>query len=375
MHNSRYTPPARYRTSLLAMPVLLLGLASTGSMAAEAPTSTTTAEIPAGSCAFADVQNAVAAAKDGQTVVIPAGDCDWADNELVIRTGIELKGAGRDNTKLRRTAILTSPKFLVRFECYGDNTKPVAFSGITLVGAYEPSSEDRGLGLIGGCVDFRVARSAFTNFVFAGVEVRGGERQRGVIYKNNFLNNYHQKVHNLGYGVAVYGNDEWPALAFGSEHAVFVEDNIMYGNRHHIASNSGARYVFRYNTVQADDRTKDFQQIDAHGKTFSKFGTRSFEIYKNTISTNLISGRNFAAIGIRGGEGVIFKNTFNTGIAYPIKLMKEGGACQDKLVYIWETPDSAVSSECATTVGLNREYVLSERPDYKPYQYPHPLAK
>ncbi|AVR95041.1 hypothetical protein [Pseudoduganella armeniaca] len=394
MNNTEYMHTAGFRGLLPAGAMLLLGLASVNAMAAGQATLPSATSTTAWSCSFTDVKAVVdvavvTAKKDltnNQTVIIPAGDCDWADNELYIPVGMELKGAGRDQTILRRTAILTSNKYLVRFDCSGNDPRPARFSGITMVGAYEPKSEDKGLGLIGGCRDFQVARSRFMNFVFAGVEVREGvevpgrKHQRGVIYDNIFLNNYHQKVRNLGYGVAVFGDGSWPALELGTEEAVYVEDNIMYGNRHHIAANAGARYVFRYNTVQADDRTKDFAQIDAHGQTeTNQHGTRSWEIYNNDISTNLTSGQNSAAIGIRGGDGVIFANKFGTGIKRPVWFMKEkelcGNADQTREAYIEGLPATAVVSDCPSDVREGREYFLSQRPGYEEYQHPHRLAK
>ena len=124
----------------------------------------------AASCSYPAVQAAVAAAQAGDTVTIPAGDCDWADKQLTIKAGIAIKGAGRDATVLRRTAAMTGNNYLISYDC--SKGGQAAFSDMTLVGADLPTSEDRGLGLIGGCMDFTVTRSKFAHFVFAGVEVR-----------------------------------------------------------------------------------------------------------------------------------------------------------------------------------------------------------
>jgi hypothetical protein len=343
--------------------------------------------VTAASCSYTDVQAAVAGAQAGQTVAIPAGDCDWTNNQLVVNAGIAIQGAGSDATILRRTAAMTGNNYLVRFDCY--NGRQAKFSDMTLVGANLASSQDRGLGLIGGCIDFTVARAKFTHFVFAGVEVRGGAAQRGVIFSSQFIDNYNSTVHNLGYGVVVFGDGSWPNLELGSANAVFVEDNYMMGNRHHIASNNGARYVFRHNTAIATDLTKDFPQVDAHGHTASDItphGTRSWEVYDNQFTAQLTSGLNRAATGMRGGDGIIARNTYGTNIAYPVEFSIEGAmdtqVCdaphlqdQIKQAYIAETGLVTVLAGCSTSyIRENIEYFTGTLPaNYTPYTYPHPL--
>lgn len=351
---------------------------------AHAQTSTTTAVANAGtvtaaSCAFPAVQTAVYAAKVGQTVAIPAGDCDWGANQLVVLAGISLKGAGMNMTTLRRTAAVPVNTYLIRVDC--GNGKQVKVSDMTLVGANLPKSQDRGLGLLYGCVDFVVSSMKFTKFVFAGVEIRGAQRQRGVIHNSEFIDNYNATVRNLGYGIVVFGDGTWPALELGTQNAIFVEDNYMVGNRHHIAANNGARYVFRYNFAQANDLTKDYSQVDAHGLSSATRGTRSYEIYYNKFYAVVSKGRNSAAVGIRGGDGVIYNNTYDTNtIAYPVLLMLEAAACgtypvQDQIrnTVIAEDIPNAVTSQCAKSVALNRDYFVKAKAGYKPYFYPHPL--
>jgi len=364
-----------YLSALLPAVGACAGQGSTGGTPSAAVTPAT---VKLASCTFPTVQAAVSAAVPGQTVVLPAGTCDWGANQLAIRAGIALKGAGIDATILKRTAAVAVNTYLVRFDC--SNGLQAKFSDMTLVGADLPYSEDRGLGLTNGCVDFAVWNAKFTKFVFAGVEISGSAKQRGVVYNSQFIDNYNSTVHNLGYGIVVFGDGTWPALELGSANAVFVEDNTMSGNRHHIAANGGARYVFRHNTGIANDLTKDFPQVDAHGLSSSPRGTRSWEVYENRFSATLSSGRNFAGVGMRGGDGVIFNNTYSANIAYPVALILEGAACgtypvQDQITqaFIQESVPNAVSSRCEPSIALNREYFLGTKPGYKPYTYPHPL--
>jgi hypothetical protein len=210
------------------------------------------------------------------------------------------------------------------------------------------------------------------------MEVRGAMAQRGVIYNNEFLDNYNSTLRNLGYGIVIFADGTWPELELGTQNAIFVEDNYMAGNRHHIASNNSARYVFRYNVTQANDLTKDFQQIDAHGYSSAQRGTRSWEIYNNKFFANTTTGRNFAAIGVRGGDGVIFNNTYGDKITNPVILMAEGGTCgtypvQDQIRQAYISEAVNVTNQCTSMVVVNRDYFLTARSGYTPYTYPHPL--
>lgn len=336
--------------------------------------------VTAASCSASAVQTAVDAATTGTTVQIPAGNCNWGRAQVTVPGGIHLRGAGKDVTLIRRGGAVPESAYLVRFDC--SNGQRATLSDMTLAGYNNSGVYDKGLGLMNGCVDFRVFNAKFTGFVFSAIEVRGAIKQRGVIYENDFINNYNGTVRNLGYGVVVYGDGTWPALELGTQNAVFVEDNTMSGNRHHIASNNSSRYVFRHNTVIATDLTKDYAMTDAHGKSSSPAGSRSYEIYNNTYKANLTSGRVFAAIGIRGGDGVIFNNTIapSNVIAYPIVLSLEGYSCgtypapyQVRQAWIWNNNAGAITNRCTASIQPGRDYFTSAKPGYVPYAYPHPL--
>lgn len=330
------------------------------------------------SCTFSAVQAAVNAAASGTTVNIPAGDCDWGTQQLTVPGGITLRGAGKDKTTIRRVGSVPESRYLVAFNC--SNGQRAGFSDMTLVGNGNGAITDKGLGLLNGCVDFTVANSKFTKFIFSAVEVVGPVKQRGVIYKNDFIDNYNNSVRNLGYGVVVYGDGSWPALELGTQNAIFIEDNYMSGNRHHVASNNSSRYVFRHNTVIATDVTKDFAMADAHGLSSSPRGSRSWEIYNNNFSANLSSGRVYAAIGIRGGDGVIFNNTMSSNIARPVVLELEGSSCgtypakdQTRQAWIWNNNPSTIDNTCTSSIQAGRDYFTSAKSGYTPYAYPHPL--
>jgi hypothetical protein len=182
----------------------------------------------------------------------------------------------------------------------------------------------------------------------------------------------------------VYGGGTWPTLALGSANAVYAEDNYFSGNRHNLASNNASRYVFRHNTVIATDAVKDFAMTDAHGKSSSPRGSRSWEIYENTYSATLTSGRERTAIGMRGGDGVAFNNTMTSNIAYPIELQVEGFTCgaypgpdQIRSAYFWNNSTNGlvngIVNDCPASIQNGRDVFTVSKPGYVPYTYPHPL--
>jgi len=347
---------------------------------------TSQATLDARSCEFDAVSNAVGMAHPGATVAIPAGDCNWGVRQLDVPGNVSLRGAGRELTTLRRAGNIQGSGYMIAFDCSQGGAPH--FSGLTLIGNGDGAIQDKGLGLLHGCIDFVVAKSSFRNFVFSAVYVGDSENQRGVIYDNNFIDNYSAKLANLGYGVVVYGGGTWPELRLGTKDAVFVEDNFFSGNRHNIASNNGSAYVFRHNTVVGQDPAKDFAMTDAHGLSSSTRGSRSYEIYGNRYSANLKHGLQRSAIGIRGGDGVIFDNVVADKISRAIELDEEGFACgvypgQDQIrsLYIWNNSyeraddrfEAGIDNQCPASIGLNRDYFLKARPAYRPFGYPHPL--
>ena len=361
--------------------------ASVAALVVPAPTSMTAAVISgpivtAANCSASAVSSAVSSVAGGGTVNIPAGDCNWGTTQVNVPAGIYLHGAGIDVTIIRRVGSVANNNYLIAFNC--SNGQRVMLSDMTLMGNYDPGIQDNGLGLMQGCVDFKIFNTKFTHFIFSGLYIGSTEVQRGVIYKNDFIDNYRTEVHNLGYGIVVYGGGTWPGLELGSQNAVFAEDNYFSGNRHNLASNNGSRYVFRHNTVIATDPVKDFAMTDAHGKSSSPRGSRSWEIYENTYSANLSSGRERTAIGMRGGDGVAFNNTMTSNIAYPIEIQVEGFSCgsypgpdQIRSAYFWNNSTNGLAggilNDCSSSLQLGRDYFVTSRPGYTPFTYPHPL--
>ncbi len=336
--------------------------------------------IEAQSCAFSSIKEAVQTAIDSKTnslIIIPSGTCDWTSNVLKIPGGISLKGAGKTSTVLQGNPGTNAT--LITVDCSNGKTSRV--SDMTLIGKGDATTLDGGLAFLNGCADFMVFNSTFRDFVGSGITVRGNAR--GVIFQNDFLDNYRADPTRMatGYGVVVYGNGTWPPLELGTANAVFVESNHFSGNRHSIASNNGSRYVFRYNTVIGVDLTRDFSMVDAHGLTYSPRGSRSWEIYNNTFTTkHLTPNHARSVVGIRGGDGVMFNNTLTNPatVVTMIELWAENastypGPDQMTSGYFWNNTPNTIRNSASNILAEGRDYFLYARPGYTPYTYPHPL--
>ncbi|MBL8299814.1 MAG: hypothetical protein JNN30_15865 [Rhodanobacteraceae bacterium] len=370
----------------------------------------------AADCSAGAVQAALNAVPDGGTVQIPAGTCDWGASRVTTTKSVRFRGAGAGLTTFLRTAPVTEvevnagTQFMLTFDCQ-NTTKQVEISDVSLQGNDSLQSEadrlvdnDNGLYLANSCVDFRIHDVDLRDFSIAALTVRGAN-SRGVVYWSDFISNFKCQPDPLsceGYGVVIYGdaNQAWPALSLGSNQAVFVEDSYLDDNRHNVASNQASRYVLRHSTMVTTQRTRNFGMVDAHGRNPSyPPGSRSWEVYRNTFKTRPLS-MIATGISMRGGDGVIFGNSFNAStfsgqlranIPAIAWLTDESGCTaawpvtnQTREAYLWdndwrgpppgyEGPAVRVGSSCVNHIRENSEFFLSPRPSYTPYIYPHPL--
>jgi PKD repeat protein len=347
-----------------------------------------------------DIQSAVNQAKDGDTIIIPSGSYSFNGTVRIIDKDIYIKGAGINNTILRKTGTSSSNKEM--FEVYMHGKKGITFSDFKLVDIYGPYSQTDssqytiGIRLKYGVWNFRVHDMEFEGFGFAGVrceEYSGTDpsvtwwKQRGVIYDCRFIDCF---MPGVGYGVSVFGGNEknWmEPLDLGSAWFVFVEDCYFENCRHCVTSGYGARYVARYNTINGN--RDNARSIDAHGYDSKNdtHATRAWEIYENDI---ILYGTSGGGIGVSGGDGVIWNNTLNGAkdgcyirLTSSIVPPECSYPCTEQIrdSYIWgNIKDGAiwnvtVLSEEQDIIQENRYYYEYEKPGYVPYAYPHPLRQ
>jgi hypothetical protein len=331
-----------------------------------------------------DVQQIADAADLAGEVRLPEG-CYRMTSTVTLPPGIHLVGAGADKTILYREPGRLYSQPMLSVNGRGNASSGTQISGLALVGVRDTNDLGQDYGIILSNVpDFRVDHCYFEGFGFAAVRVEGASY--GVVDHSIFVDNFKQGINNLGYGVVVYGDGHWDEeVQPVGNHATFVEDGLFVGNRHAIAANAGAYYVFRYNQVMHNVVACS---VDAHGMGYgSAHGTRYIEIYNNVIEDPVYD---WCGIGIRGGSGVIFGNTIK-GYKNPILLILEWGTPdslkaeypafdQVRDLYIWDNHISGGSSKPRVDetgkgfIEPERDYFTEAKPGYEPSVYPHPLA-
>lgn len=334
--------------------------------------------IMAGSGIMSDIQIAVNKSHYGDTVEIPEGYF-LLKGTVFIKCGIYLHGAGEDKTVLSQDPVFKNEFWIFRID--GRNGKKIRISDITIKGRSPEATP--GILLENNPKNIRIDHCKFEKCTKRAIEIHGNAN--GVIDHNKFINNWYTAI-------VIYGNglSAWlKPLQLGNEDAIFVEDNYFEQNNvpditmaHHIASNNGSKYVFRYNIINDGDMAS--HAIDAHGLKFGgERGSRSYEIYNNKITAT----HRWAGINIRGGDGVIFNNTFYGDFVSPIHLMYEGlngddsckYPCKDQIryLYIWNNVYKGKLVEVYVRQPLiiqnERDFNTIKMPGFVPFKYPHPL--
>lgn len=329
---------------------------------------------------LSDLQKAINRAEINDTVKVPAGDF-LIKGTIYLKGGVSLFGAGEGKTIFRHDPIFKDEFWIFRTDC--KNGRFVRFSGFTIIGRTPDLTP--GILIENATGEFRIDHCEFESCSRRAIEIHG--KSTGVIDHNRFIDNWTTAIVIYGEGQRAWEEN----YKLGGDEAIFVEDNFFIQKIvsdismcHHIASNNGSRYVFRYNTIEDGELAS--HAIDAHGNKFGwERGSRSYEIYNNKI----YAVHRWAGINIRGGDGVIFNNEFRGDFVSPVHLMYEGRQGDDKCnypcldqirsLYIWGNKYNGkpvqVYVRQPLIIANNRDYVIGKMPGYIPYRYPHPLVK
>ena len=392
-------------------------------------------------------------ANEGDIIVLPEGKFSYS-NSLEFTKLVSLIGAGKDKTILYRPESTSDSsllnKYFFRWKIERDSSSHLVISDFTLKSKISAGNDNLGGSLatdygiiINQAVDFVITDCRFEYFGFAAVSIRHKDLlARGLIYNNQFYHNYKGDGLGLGYGVVVYGeNNQWAEVPkFGSENFIFIEDNYFEAHRHAIAGGGCGLYVARYNTIKNNFVSHAIDMHEARSTTGNNaYATRATEIYNNTLSNDTYldnvpvsdnppwhdagNGRTGGnalsshAIGIRGGEVLIFNNQisyykyaivfsaiyhsetgdqnvyplktqigYRSAISFGINDTGTDAAHGDGDAYIWNNNLKAYGPENVPYNTLfrnsntemlqeNRDYHFTEKPGYMPYTYPHPLRR
>jgi hypothetical protein len=282
--------------------------------------------VNAASCSSSDVQAAINAASSGDTVVVPSGTCTWTTAVTVSGKAVTLQGqtvcSGTPPSSCTDSTIISlSVASGQTFNIICSPTNFVTIQGFTF--KYPGGNGSNGALGIGGTSwppsgpSFRFTNSHVVmntgnnnNSLFSGIGMA-----YGLIDHILFVN---QDTASSSGTFGVFGDSNtkgflsWQTpLAFGTNQAVYFEDNTFtYGGTDTEGpwdGYSGARLVFRYNTVTNS-------HVGGHGTdSGNDRSTFSAEIYANTFTNN--AGAINAGVS-RGGTYLLWGNTFNGSTGY-----------------------------------------------------------
>ncbi len=358
------------------------------------------ATISASSCSESAVRSAIDSASNGDTVTVPAGSCSW-NSGFTISKGIHLKGAGPTSTKINMGGTLRISK---------NANHSIELSGF----AFSKSGGGNAARILVVDGSWSAKPPLIHDNVF-NVNGSGAiryEANGGVIYGNTFNGTWDESAiqhKNDNDNQSWSSRDTMGTRDTTGESNLYVEDNV-FNNMPNQATDfdDGGRAVFRHNTLNNSS-------FNSHGYATSPLGVRHFEIYENEFNYRDPNVNQNWMIWIRGGTGVIFNNVIQDirgqqwgdkpEILFSVRAAVDGSGpgcgpyprprqigrghdgsreISDPL-FIWNNSGSyriglndGWGNSCGVSMGDyikdGRDYYSSsQRPNYSPYQYPHPL--
>ena len=244
------------------------------------------ATIVASSTSAADVQTAVDASSNGDTVSVPAGSSTWTTDVETGDKRITIQGAGHSSTII--TVNLTFYGLYIQGPVRLTGVKMIMTAGAGLIQA-------KGLGYRIDHCRFE-ASSQVTAIIIIGWDINSASY--GLVDQCEFVN---CSAIATGYDLQDYVRWAEPNT-FGTTNVNVFERNTYVNTvfNNSMDANYSGKYVFRHNTVIDSS-------LEAHSVQGGGRGTKSWEIYKNTLIQSNRS-MNFPFY-IRAGTGVICSNT------------------------------------------------------------------
>jgi len=415
----------------MSIPARLVGLTALVLAAAVGAADSAAKDIQAAGCSQKDVQAAIDAASDGDTVAVPAGEATWRTSRenrpavVLARKGVEkrltLRGAGVGRTIITDA---TGPKC---FQAVIKSSESGIFSGVR-----EKAFRITGFTFRGNGADALISAGGYTNWRIDHCRFENGGRSLwvsgfGLIDHCVFdkkRNGQSVFVSHSDFAGKPHGDGSWSSpLALGTDKAVYIEDCTFryYADKPNAALDGcyGARVVFRHNTLIDVSAASHGTESGGRGRSI-----RSYEIYGNRFMLKK-KKEHFTAIFLRGGTGVIFGNTVTGGYrsfvlatnyrsekayapwgkcdgtskwdgnrlpnGYPAldqigRSTDSGAGTPQELDPLreWDNTLNGADADIAVSGGPGVQAHVrkgrdfrndAKRPGYEPYMYPHPLVR
>lgn len=267
------------------------------------------------SCSYSDVQSAINSANSGDTVYVPECTASWSKG-ITINKGITLQGAGVEKTIIKYTGL--GKEAIINYNpSIPFNNEYFRLTGFSI----DCNNISETVGIL--------IKNTSNEYIITNIRVDHNRIVKAGSYAAKFLGMIYglfdnNELEGNYIDFNILGNDKYSwndPLKIGSSRYLYIESNKITNTREMIIlSGWGARWVFRYNTVDLSEI--GYNVIDAHGNLVVSYpecnwendirGVVGHEIYEN-IFTNL--NRVSRLHDHRGGTGIIFNNIV-TGMIY-----------------------------------------------------------
>jgi hypothetical protein len=237
-----------------------------------------------------DVNAALSAAADGETVRVPAGNFTWGDGGSTIwmTKRVTLAGAGQGNTNIQISSTAGT---------FGNAVIRILGAGTVRDMTIRGATGNKSVFATSGPSGWRITAITYLGVAGEGYFCYGGENY-GVIDSCNLTGGGGTSELIFTRGP---GNSWQTPSSLGTPDAVYIEDCIFDGPGYVSDFNSNARGVVRFCTIKGN------MKVDGHGVATNSpaRGVRHMEVYRNrwTLLFNY-----WTPIELRGGTGHIFDN-------------------------------------------------------------------
>jgi hypothetical protein len=341
----------------------------------------------------AELQAAVNAvhAMGGGTVRIPEGDFS-VTGPILLYPDITVMGAGIGKTVLRFDDNAW-------FSSVDGGDSHIRISGASMFG-YQ-------IIWFRSVTEFRIDHCHFTATRNASYMLELNNRYgfpstRGVVDHCTFSDSAYTGTYSIHCGPKRWPEEDRSIAVLGTADAVFVEDCYFDEiDNHPVGAFNGANYVVRHCTSVRSG------PWDGHGAGYEMLlgdntqyrGTRCYEFYDNVFIEPPEAGldERWSGLGLRGGGGVVYNNTF-VYFRYAVRFTMDTGSyeysngvypCRDQIHDMWLWNNHLINCGAYTLFDANNAaYYIQENRDfflraptpeqdgftYTPFPYPHYLV-
>jgi hypothetical protein len=356
----------------------------------------------------ADMQSAITAASDGDTIVFPGGTASYS-TPVTWTKAVTLQFTPGQSVILNTSG--NRYGFALAFSANAGG-KPIRITGLTMDG----NQTSGGISIAGGQKNVRIDHCTFLNCSARAVQWQGLQAY-GVMDHCSFTN---CEIANSAFGAfnSSWTTTEGPGYGLGTTNGVYVEDcTVIYnsagswlnGMGMPFENGQGGRICLRHSVVN-DTLQQAVEFWDSHGNNGWVANGLAGTVWTVVENNNVFIQQNYLHMYIRGGCFILISNTINSAVSAPaVALTEEEGwvtsfvplrtawpaeqqitnswfvnnTCNGAAVrpILWNAADSIfiqqgrdyfISNNVPPPLGLNNPGIPGGMYGYTPLVYPHP---